>query len=67
MYLECAKRLDIDIQDALIFEDSPKSIREAIATGCENIIIIKRNDSPSYPEIKQVIDDYTKLDYKIFE
>lgn len=67
MYLECAKRLDIDIQDALIFEDSPKSIREAIATGCENIIIIKRNDSPSYPEIKQVIEDYTKLDYKIFE
>lgn len=67
MYLECANRLNVDIKDCVIFEDSPKSIKEAVETGCPNIVIIKRNDSPSYPSIKQVIEDYTKLDYSIFE
>lgn len=67
MYLECARRLGVDIKDGVIFEDSPKSIKEAIDTGCPNIIIIKRDDSPSYPQIKQVINDYTELDYSIFE
>lgn len=67
MYLECANRLNIDIEETLIFEDSPKSIKEAALTGCKNIVIIKRDDSPSHPLIKQVIEDYTKLDYSIFE
>lgn len=67
MYLECARRLNVDIKDCVIFEDSPKSIKEAIETGCENIVIIKRSDSPSHPSIKQVISDYTKLDYSIFD
>lgn len=67
MYLECAKRLNVDIKDCVIFEDSPKSIKEAVETGCPNIVIIKRNDSPNYPSIKQVIEDYSKLDYSIFK
>lgn len=67
MYLECARRLNVDIKDCVIFEDSPKSIKEAVETGCPNIVIQKRSDSPSYPSVKQVIEDYTKLDYSIFE
>lgn len=67
MYLECARRLNVDIKDCVIFEDSPKSIKEAVETGCLNIVIQKRSDSPSYPSVKQVIEDYTKLDYSIFE
>lgn len=67
MYLECARRLNVDIKDCVIFEDSPKSIKEAVETGCQNIAILKRSDSPSYPSIKQVIEDYSKLDYSIFD
>ena len=67
MYLECAKRVNADIKKCVIFEDSPKSIKEAIQTGCPNIVIIKRDNSPTHPNIKQVIKDYNELDYSIFE
>lgn len=67
MYRECAKRLNIDIKDAVVFEDSRRSIKEAIEGGVEKIVAIKKDDTPSYPEIKQVINDYTELDYSIFD
>lgn len=67
MYLECAKRLNIDLADGVVFEDSSKSIKEAIVAGAKKVVAIKRNDTPSFPEIKQVISDFTELDYSIFE
>jgi len=67
MYLECARRLNKDIKDGVIFEDSPKSIKEAIETGCPNLVAMKRKDTPTHPVIKQIIEDFTKLDYSIFD
>ena len=67
MYKECAKRLNINLSDGVIFEDSSKSIREAIAAGAKKVVAIKRNDTPDLPEIKQIITDFTELDYSIFE
>lgn len=66
MYKECAKRLKVNPKEAIVFEDSPKSIKEAIKSGCDKVIALKREDTPDLKEIKQVIKDYTELDYSIF-
>ena len=42
-----------------------KAIKEAIEAGCQKVIAIKREDSPSLPQIKQTIEDFTKLDKSI--
>ena len=67
MYKECARRLSVNPKDVVVFEDSPKSIKEAIVSGCDKIIALKRDDTPKLPEIKQIIKDYTELDYSIFD
>lgn len=67
MYKECARRLNIKIEDGIIFEDSPKSIREAIAAGAKKVVAIKTSSTPALPEIKQIINDFTELDYSIFD
>lgn len=67
MYLECAKRLNVDIKDALIFEDSATPIKQAIEAGATKIISIKRDDTPNVSEVIQKINDYTEVDYSIFD
>lgn len=67
MYQECAKILGVKLSDGVVFEDSSKSIKEAIEGGATKVVAIKRNDTPILPEIKQVINDYTELDYSIFD
>ena len=67
MYKECAKRLNVNIEDGIVFEDSPTSIKQAIEGGAKKIIAIKRDDTPTLPEIKQVIQDYTEIDYCLFD
>lgn len=67
MYKECASRLNIDIKEAVVFEDSPRSINEAIKGGVNKIVAIKRDNTPIISEIKQIINDYTELDYSIFD
>lgn len=67
MYKECAKRLGIDLKQGVVFEDSSKSIKQAIEAGANKVVAIKRKDTPNLPEIKQVIKDFTELDYSIFD
>lgn len=67
MYQECAKRLNIIIEECIVFEDSSKSIMQAIEAGAKKIVAIKKDDTPTVPEIKQVIKDFTELDYSIFD
>ena len=67
MYQECARRLNIDLKDGIVFEDSRKSILEAINGGATKLVVIKRDDNPDVPEIKQRINDFTELDYSIFD
>ena len=67
MYKACAKRINADIKDCIVIEDSVNSINQAIKAGCKNIIAIKKDDTPNYPEIKQVINDFTEIDYSIFK
>ena len=67
MYQECAKRLNIKINEGIVFEDSPRSIKEAIEAGVEKVVAIKKEDTPNLPQIKQTIKDFTELDYSIFD
>ena len=67
MYQECAKRLKIKIEDVVVFEDSPKSIKEAIEAGAQKVVAIKTDNTPTFKEIKQVIKDFTELDFSIFD
>lgn len=67
MYRECARRIGVDIKNCIVFEDSPKSVKEAIEAGCPKIIRITTDKESVYPEIRQNIKDFTELDYSIFE
>ena len=67
MYLEGAKRLNTNIQETLIFDDSPTSIRKAIEAGCENVVVIKKDNNPALPQIRQRIKDFTEFDYHLLD
>lgn len=67
MYQECAKRLKVKIEDVVVFEDSTSSIKQAIKAGVKKLVAIKTPSTPNLPEIKQVINDFTELDYSIFD
>lgn len=67
MYKACAERIGQDIGNCVVFEDSPTSIRQAIAAGCNNIVAIKREDTPDLPEIKLVIEDFRNIDIDILK
>ena len=67
MYLEGAARLQTDIRDCLIFDDSPASIRHAVAAGCENLVVIRKPDNPDLSQIKQKINDFTEFDYGLLD
>jgi len=63
MYKRCAKNINYDIKDCIVIEDSASSIKQAIDAGCQNLIAIKKEDTPDYQEIKIVINDFNELDY----
>lgn len=67
MYTECAKRLNIKPEEALVFEDSTRSIKAAIDAGVKNIVAVNNTTCPSFPEVKQFIKDFTELDYSVFD
>lgn len=67
MYLEAARRLGVSIKACLIFDDSPTSIKNAVEAGCENLIVIKKNNNPDLKEIKQRINNYKEIDYSLLE
>ena len=67
MYKVCAQRLGIKIEDALIFEDSKRSINYAIDAGVKNIVAVNNPNVDKKKEILQIIKDFTELDYSIFD
>lgn len=67
MYQECARRLGVDPKDVLVFEDTAKSINEAIKAGCQNVVAINNLGIPESPEIKQFINDFTEFDKTLLD
>ena len=64
MYQAAAARIGYDIKDCTVFEDSVKSIDEAIEAGCRYIVAIRNRDLDRR-EIVQKIKDFTELDYRL--
>ena len=67
MYKACAERIGTDINECIVFEDSAKSISEAIKAGCKNVIAIKKEDTPKVPEVIRTINDFTELNFSEFK
>lgn len=67
MYIEGARRLGVEVKDCLIFDDSPASIRKAVEAGCENLVVIKKENNPDLPQIRQRIKDFTEFDYDLLD
>ena len=66
--IDAAKRMNLDVRDCLIVEDTPENINLAIEKlGTDKFIYFNsRNMEYSKKEILQEIKDYTEIDYKIF-
>ena len=67
-YKDAAKKMNLNVSDCLIIEDTPKNIVRAINGLHLNkfIYINTRNIEYIAKEILQEIKDYTEIDYKIF-
>ena len=62
MYLEGARRLGAELSECLVIDDSPGSILKAVEAGCENLVVIQKEDNPVLPQIRQKIADFNELD-----
>lgn len=68
MYIEAARRMSINIEDALLFEDSPKVIKKAPLCGIKKIIYFNsKNKTYQQNEIIQEINNFKDFDYSILE
>ncbi len=67
MYQTCAKNIGVDIGDCVVIEDSPGSIRQAIESGCRNILTIGDADIPAVPQLRQHVEDFRQIDKEIIE
>ncbi|MBQ6478923.1 MAG: HAD family phosphatase [Erysipelotrichaceae bacterium] len=67
MYLEGARRLGVDIADCLVIDDSAKSIQKAAEAGCRNIVVIRKENNPNLPQIKQRINSFEEFDYGLLK
>lgn len=67
MYKDAAKRIGVPIEKCIVFEDSMKSLQEAVQAGCKKVVAVAMDNHPEIIEIRQQISDYQELDYSIFE
>ena len=65
MFQEAAKRLNHDVKDILVFEDSFSGIKNAYQAGIDKIIVIcpqeKQGDYQDLPGVIKVIQDFNDL------
>lgn len=58
-YTEAAKRMNVDLSECLLIEDSPKVIMRSLSTNIKNIIYLNsKNKKFNIKEIKQEIQDF---------
>lgn len=67
MYKKCADICNVRIEESIIFEDSLKSIKQAIEAGAKTIVSINNPESINQKEIVQNIKDFRELDYSLFD
>lgn len=70
MFLEAARRIQVDIKDCLIVEDSVSGIAFAHACGVKNIIAIDsahdKTKFEQFPFIKKILNDFSEFPFDIF-
>lgn len=67
-YIEAAKRMNINIDECLLIEDSPKVIDRAINIGIKHVIYLNSKlKSYKIDQIEQEIKDFTEFDYNILK
>lgn len=66
--LDAAKRMNLDVKECLVIEDTPENIYLAIEKlGVDKFIYFNSRDMElPIKEVLQEIKDYTEVDYKIF-
>lgn len=69
MFIDAAKNISVEINKALIFEDSLSGIECAIQAGCNNIIVLYnkalKNLYGNYEEIKLVTSDFIEVIFQL--
>lgn len=64
MYQDCAKKLNIELKDCLIFEDSIAGIKAAINAGAKQIVKVNTTkDDFKDPKIIQTINNFNEFNY----
>lgn len=62
MFKEAARRLNVSIEECLIYEDSSSGIKNAFEAGCRNIIVVdsadKKDEYEHLPGVIKVIKDF---------
>lgn len=67
-YIEAAKRMNLDLKECLLIEDSPKVIDRAIELGIDKIIYMNtKNKKYIAKEIIQEISNFDELDLSILK
>ena len=67
-YIEAAKRMNINIDECLLIEDSPKVIDRAINIGIKHVIYLNSKlKSYKIDQIEQEIKDFNEFDYNILK
>lgn len=64
MFLEASRRLKVNIEDCLVFEDSLSGIKHAYQAGCKQIIVMNSTESENYcelPGVVQIIYDFNEV------
>ena len=69
MYKRAAANIGLKPEECVIFEDSIKGIEDAMSVGFDKFVYVNHYHFPAvgHKQILQEIEDYTQLDYSIFD
>ena len=69
MYQAAARNIGLLPEECLIFEDSIRSIKDALNAGFDKFIYVNHyhKERPEIKEVLQEIEDFTQLDYSVFK
>ncbi len=68
MYEDAARNIGVDMKDVLVFEDTERSINEAIKAGCSRFIYVNsRGIELNKKEILQTVTSYKEIDLSVFD
>ena len=65
MFKEAARRLNVTVEECLIYEDSVSGIKNAYEAGCRHIVVIdsanKKEEYENLPGVIKVINHFKEV------